>query len=162
MRLSDTICAMAWWRKKRQQNGDVPSDSETADVMRRLAEEFVMLSGAPDVLDFTVESIRALDLLVDSMLEAASAEALDERFGLGMGAYVGEVIVRQSDKARWTYDIDQRTAAVESPQFAAFPHFKVSKRFMIGPEHSLEQFVRVALEDRMPPEARPMRAKGIR
>ena len=96
------------------------------------------------------------------MLEAASAEALDERFGLGMGAYVGEVIVRQSDKARWTYDIDQRTAAVESPQFAAFPHFKVSKRFMIGPEHSLEQFVRVALEDRMPPEARPMRAKGIR
>ncbi len=130
--------------------------------MRRLAEEFVTTSGAPDVLDFTVESIKAADLLVDSMLEADSADAIDERFGLSMGAYVGEVIVRQGAKARWTYDVDQRAAAVQSPQFAAFPHFKVSKRMTVGPEHSLEQFVRIALEDRLPPAARLITSKGIR
>ncbi|MFE5337228.1 hypothetical protein ACFQ8E_15055 [Isoptericola sp. NPDC056573] len=138
----------------------MPIDTETVDVMGRLAEEFVIASGAPDVFDFTVESIKALDLLVDSMLESASAEILDERFGLSMGAYAGEVIVRRSDEARWTYEIDQRAAAVRSTQFDAFPQVKVSKRITIGPEHSLEQFVRVALDDRMPPEARPMRTKG--
>ncbi|MFD7025515.1 hypothetical protein [Promicromonospora sukumoe] len=147
---------MAWWRRKPRTADDdgTPTDAETADLMRRLADEFVRNSRGPDLFDYSVDSIATLDGLIDGLLEEAHAAALDKGFSLGMGAYVGEVIVRNSPAARWVYHVDQRTGAIESAQYLAFPVFKVSKRFTIGPEHSLVQFVRAAVNDEMPPEAR--------
>ncbi|MFD7307313.1 hypothetical protein [Promicromonospora sp. NPDC059942] len=149
---------MAWWRRKPKASGHVrpPSDAETAELMRRLADEFVVNSRAADLFDYTVESITALEVLIGTLLESASPADLDKGFSLGMGAYVGEVIVRHGTDAHWTYDADQRTAAVQSPQFGAYPVFKVSKRFTLGPEHSLVQFVRAAVDDELPPEAREL------
>lgn len=149
---------MSWWRKKpKETEGDrLPTDAETADIMRSLAEAFVQDSGGPDLFDYSIESVATLDRLIDGLLEDAPAGALDAKFSLGMGAYVGEVVVRNSPTAHWTYDADQRTGAIDSPQYLAFPVFKVSKRFTNGPEHSLVQFVQAAVADEMPPEAWPL------
>ena len=147
---------MAWWRRNQAGANSVgmPSDEETADIMRRIADEFVRDSGASDLLDYTVESVANLEVLIDEMVAAAPAAAVDERLGLSMGAYVGEVVVRHSSSAFWAYDRERRTAVVQSAEFDAFPAYKVSKRITIGPEHSLLQFVRAAIEDALPPEAR--------
>lgn len=149
---------MAWWRRKPKETDDVrpPSDGETAELMRRLADEFVQSSRASDLFDYTVESITALEVLIQSLLESASPADLDKGFSLGMGAYVGEVIVRHGTGAHWSYDADQHTALVQSAQYGAYPVFKVSKRFTIGPEHSLMQFVQAAIGDEMPPKAREL------
>ncbi|MFE7503712.1 hypothetical protein [Promicromonospora sp. NPDC057488] len=149
---------MAWWRRKPKGTDDVrpPSDEETADLMRRLADEFVLNSRAADLFDYTVESITALEVLIGTLLESASPADLDKGFSLGMGAYVGEVIVRHGTGARWSYDAEQRAAVVQGAEFAAYPVFKVSKRFTLGPQHSLVQFVRAAIDDEMPPEAREL------
>ncbi|MFJ3404664.1 hypothetical protein [Promicromonospora sp. NPDC090134] len=108
----------------------------------------------PTSFDYTVESITALEVLIGTLLESASPADLDKSFSLGMGAYVGEVIVRHRTGAHWSYDTDQSTALVQSAQHGSYPVFKVSKRFTIGPEHSLVQFVQAAIDDEMPPEAR--------
>ena len=122
--------------------------------MRSIADELVRDSGATELLDYTVESIATLEVLIDGMVDAAPAAAVDERFGLSMGAYVGEVIVRHGSTAFWAYDRERRTAVVQSAELGAYPAYKVSKRITIGPEHSLVQFVRTSIDDALPPEAR--------
>ncbi|WP_020015068.1 hypothetical protein [Promicromonospora sukumoe] len=147
---------MSWWRRKPKETDDdrPPTDAETADIMRSLADEFVRNSRSSDLFDYTVGSVTALEVLIGTLLESASDADLDRGFSLGMGAYIGEVIVRNSAAARWTYDAGQRTAAVESAHYSALPAFKVSKRFTLGPEHSLVQFVDAAIADELPPDAR--------
>ncbi|MFD6448123.1 hypothetical protein ACFWEJ_23675, partial [Promicromonospora sp. NPDC060204] len=55
-----------------------------------------------DLFDHTVESITALEVLIGTLPESASPADLDKGFSLGMGAYVGEVIVRHGTDAHWT------------------------------------------------------------
>lgn len=150
------MVSMTWWRKgpKEIPEDRPPTDAETAHIMRSLADEFVQNARGADLFDYSLESVPRLDHLIDGLLEDASAADLDRGFSLGMGAYLGEVVVRNSTAARWVYSVEQRTGAIECGELFALPVFKVSKRFTTGPEHSLVQFVEVTIVGVVPPEAR--------
>jgi hypothetical protein len=76
-----------------------------------------------------------------------------------MGAFVGELLVRNGG-ARWSYSTDHGSPAVRLPSGnACFPLNKVSKRLTVGPEHSIAQFVEVAMSGVLPPDARRLRRR---
>lgn len=123
-----------------------PTDDQTALAMRTLAEAF-----AGD--EFTWESTEAtrLDGVCDLFMAAAPAEEEFEALVAGLGAYLGELLVRHAG-GRWTYDPEQKMAAVELPTgFRGFPHHKVAKRLELGPEHDLFEFYWYAITNDVPP-----------
>jgi hypothetical protein len=129
-----------------------PTDAETADAMRRLAQAFVTGSveeGEP----FGWESTEAsrLDDVCDAFL--ANNPPADYRHSMimGMGAYLGELLVRHGG-GRWAFDPTTNAAVVEMPNgLRAYPHNKVAKRLDRGPEHNLFQFYWYGLTRETPP-----------
>jgi hypothetical protein len=105
-----------------------------------------------------IETARRLDPLADLLLQHGPFGPDDVRsLATSMGAFVGELLVRNGG-ARWSYDIDHESPAVRLPSgIACFPLNKVSKRLTVGPEHSIAQFVEVAMSGVIPPRARPLR-----
>ncbi|WP_319020253.1 hypothetical protein [Streptomyces peucetius] len=110
-------------------------------------------------LDYTVASLRLVDLVVDGLRRNRPVRAGVDRVLRGLGAYTGEVMVRRAG-ARWV-DLDDgqremfgQTVGVRMPDGRVWnPLGKVVKRFEDGPGESVERFY-LLLHGRQPPRAR--------
>jgi hypothetical protein len=147
-----------WRRKQHEAEEATPQcldDAEVARNMTDLASAFVR--GAADErhhFDFAPENAPRLDALVEMFRDSQPSDEVVHSMVMSMGAYVGEVIVR-SGAGSWTYEPKTRTPGVQLHNgLVCYPLNKVSKRITIGPEHSIAQFVEVAISRELPPAAR--------
>jgi hypothetical protein len=120
-----------------------------AGEMRSYAMAFVARATARSrlPLDFSVASLRVVDFLIDGLRKGG---ADPERAGgtlLGLGAYVGEVLVRRAGAVWVDFDADQcayfgQPVGVRMPDGRVWnPLGKVHNRFRTGgPEESLQTF----------------------
>ncbi|GLW29087.1 hypothetical protein [Actinoplanes regularis] len=129
-----------------------PTDAQTADAMRDLAEAFrggMTAEGVPFGWESTEGS--RLDDICDAFLADKPPAAYRHSMIMSMGAYLGELLVRHGG-GRWTYDPKENAAVVEMPDgMRAYPHNKVAKRLSHGPEHNLFQFYWYGLTKETPP-----------
>ncbi|MFF8841665.1 hypothetical protein ACF08N_02890 [Streptomyces sp. NPDC015127] len=132
-----------------------------ADGMQGYAAGFVaeMNERSRLPLDYTVVSLRIVDFVVDGLRRGGPDRSGVDRFLQGLGAYVGEVIVRRAG-ARWVdLDADQRelfgqTVGIRMPDGRVWnPLGKVVKRFEHGATESVERFY-LLLHGRRPPTRR--------
>jgi len=89
---------------------DVSDRLPCAEDMRACAGSFVSRVTARKrlPLDYSVASLRLVDFLVDGLRKDGVDEARVSGALLGLGAYVGEVLVRRAD-AQWVdFDADQQ------------------------------------------------------
>ncbi|GAA4068551.1 hypothetical protein [Streptomyces shaanxiensis] len=100
-------------------------------------------------MDYSVASLRIVDFLIDGLRKGgASRERVRVREALsGLGAYVGEVLVRRAGAVWVDFDADQRAyfgqpVGVRMPDGRVWnPLGKVHNRFDLGgPEESLRTF----------------------
>lgn len=129
-----------------------PSDAQTSEAMRRLAEAFVK-GAAAEGEPFGWESTEAsrLDEICDAFLVSDPPADYRHSMIMSMGAYLGELLVRHGG-GRWAFDRADSAAVVEMPNgLRAYPHNKVAKRLEHGPEHSLFQFYWYGLTRETPP-----------
>lgn len=98
-------------------------------------------------LDYSERSLRVVDFLIDGLRKGGAdrERARDALFGLG--AYVGEVLVRRAGAVWVDFDAEQRAyfgqpAGVRMPDGRVWnPLGKVLNRFEVGgPEDSLQTF----------------------
>jgi hypothetical protein len=98
-------------------------------------------------LDYSVASLRVVDFLIDGLRKGGAdrQRARDALFGLG--AYVGEVLVRRAGAVWVDFDAEQRAlfgqpVGVRMPDGRVWnPLGKVLSRFEVGgPEDSLQRF----------------------
>ncbi|MFF3314061.1 hypothetical protein ACFYV5_00935 [Streptomyces sp. NPDC003035] len=115
--------------------------------MSRYASTFASRASAKTrlPLDFSAASLRIVDRVVDGLRQGAGdpvdvAPILQE-----LGAYVGEVLVRQA-RARWvdfdgmTSELLQQTVGVRTPDGRAWnPLGKVVNRFELGADESAHE-----------------------
>ncbi len=117
--------------------------------MRSCAAEFVARVTARGrlPLDYSVASLRVVDFLIDGLRKggAGRERVRDPLFGLG--AYVGEVLVRRAGAVWVDFDADQRAyfgqpVGVRMPDGRVWnPLGKVHNRFDLGgPGESLQTF----------------------
>jgi hypothetical protein len=134
-----------------------PGDDGISEDMAGLADAFVRGSAEEGHhLNFAVGNASRLDALVDLFRGTEPHADVVHSMVLSMGAYVGELIVRNGGGS-WTYQQEWGAPAVQLASGSlCFPLNKVAKRISIGPEHSIAQFVEVALSGAVPPEARPV------
>nr|WSY52293.1 hypothetical protein OG999_20665 [Streptomyces sp. NBC_00886] len=120
-----------------------------AGEMRSCAAAFVARVTARNrlPLDYSVASLRVVDFLVDGLRKGGAdrERARDALFGLG--AYVGEVLVRRAGAVWVDFDADQRAyfgqpVGVRMPDGRVWnPVGKVYNRFEVGgSEESLQTF----------------------
>jgi hypothetical protein len=88
-------------------------------------------------LDYSPASLRLLDRAIDQQWPPGKKPA-DETIGM-MGAYVGEVLVRNLGVA-WTSQTPTKEPGVQVGGGIAFPLSKVAKRIDIGATHSVFHF----------------------
>ncbi|MEU7820286.1 hypothetical protein [Catellatospora sp. NPDC049133] len=131
---------MRWLLDRLRRRAD-PSDAETAKAMRGLAEAFVSASAEDGrALGWDSTEASRLDDLCDAFLATDPPAEYRHSMIMGMGAYVGELMVRHGG-GRWAYDANERAAVVEMPNgLRGFPHNKVAKRLDHGREHDLFTF----------------------
>lgn len=120
-----------------------------ADLMRSRAARFVARVTARNrlPLDYSVASLRIVDFLIDGLRQGgAGGEQLREPL-FGLGAYVGEVLVRRAGAVWVDFDADQRAyfgqpVGVRMPDGRIWnPLGKVRNRFDLGgPGESLQTF----------------------
>jgi hypothetical protein len=143
--------------RRRGKKGDSerpPSDEDVAEAMHGLAVIFVEGS-AQEGYEFgwDADSANRLDELCDAFLAGRPDKAVVDSMIMSMGAYLGELIVRNAG-GRWTYHQEQQAAAVETgQQQLCFPHNKVAKRLARGEEHGLWAFYEYAATGKVPPGA---------
>lgn len=122
--------------------------------MAALADAFV--KGAAHEghhFDYAVENAPRLDALVDLFLQSRPGDDVINSMVLSMGAYVGELIVRNGGGV-WTFDHEVGAPGVRlTSDLVGFPLAKVGKRLADGAEHSIAQFVEVAMSGELPHEA---------
>ncbi|WP_037682895.1 hypothetical protein [Streptomyces griseus] len=120
-----------------------------AREMRRLATAFVTRVTARSrlPLDYSVASLRVVDFLVDGLRKGGADREGARETLLGLGAYVGEVLVRRAGAAWVDFDADQRAffgrpVGVRMPDGRVWnPLGRVLNRFDSGlPEDSLQTF----------------------
>jgi len=122
------------------------ADSGRDETRERFAE--MLVAGVATeglVLDYSTASARLLDDYVQVVREPLTASGSRDAF-LGLaGSYLGEVLRRNALGAGWiAHDLGP---AIRLPNGQlAFPFTKIAKRFDLGPEHDLEQFVRAAVD----------------
>jgi hypothetical protein len=136
---------------KAKSQGSPPSDAETAEHMRRLAELFVEHTREDGYsFDWDPAFIHHLDNYCTEFAAAKPPGEVVDSVIMGAGAYLGEMIVRHGGWA-WAYCTMQNAAAVESPDgLRGYPHHKVSKRIHLGSEHDLEAFFKYAVTGEVP------------
>ena len=141
-------------RGKRSNSEQAPTDGDVAQAMRELAEIFVNASVHEGYeVGWGADSAQRLDELCDAFLASRPEQGVIDSMIMSMGAYLGEVIVRNAG-GRWTYDQSQETAGVETQQQQmCFPHNKVAKRLTLGEEHGLWAFYEYAATGKVPPGA---------
>jgi hypothetical protein len=132
-----------------------PDDATIARQMAGLAEAFVSGSAEEgEHFDFAPENAPRLDAWVDLFVADRPTDDVVHSVVVSMGAYVGELIVR-SGGGEWTFEPQADAPGVRLISgLVCFPLNKVGKRITVGPEHSIAQFVQVALSGELPPEAR--------
>ncbi|WP_210585856.1 hypothetical protein [Streptomyces sp. GESEQ-35] len=129
--------------------GRVDERVPCAGEMRSWAGGFVARVTARNrlPLDYSVASLRVVDFLIDGLRkgEAERERVRDPLFGLG--AYVGEVLVRRAGAVWVDFDADQRAyfgepVGVRMPDGRVWnPLGKVCNRFDLGgPGESLQTF----------------------
>jgi hypothetical protein len=120
-----------------------------ANEMRPRAAAFVARVTARNrvPLDYSVASLRVVDFLVDGLRKGGADRERASGALLGLGAYVGEVLVRRAGAAWVDFDADQRayfgqSVGVRMPDGRVWnPLGKVRNRFEAGgPEESLQTF----------------------
>ncbi|MEV6735974.1 hypothetical protein AB0N14_03085 [Streptomyces sp. NPDC051104] len=120
-----------------------------ANEMRPSAAAFVARVTARNrlPLDYSVASLRVVDFLVDGLRKGGADRERASGTLLGLGAYVGEVLVRRAGAAWVDFDADQRayfgqSVGVRMPDGRVWnPLGKVRNRFEVGgPEESLQTF----------------------
>lgn len=123
--------------------------------MSGLADAFVSAAADEgDHYDFEPASARRLDAWVDLFVGDRPGVDRIHSVAFSMGAYVGELIVRNRGGG-WTFDHQTEAPCIRlTSGLVCFPLNKVGKRITIGPEHSIAQFVDVALSGDLPAEAR--------
>ncbi len=116
--------------------------------MRKLAAAFVK-AGAEEgeVLDYSESSLARVNNMIDELWGDPETGKAEERFLETMapvvGAYVGEVIVRDLGGS-WKLDPEEGIPAVRSPTgVRAFPVAKAEKRFLNGHEDDLSFYYKV-------------------
>lgn len=124
-----------------------PSESETADAMRSLAEVFLHSTASGD-FRFTWDGTdcERLDELCDQfVIPSQRTTTTRQAMSARMGAYVGELLVRNAG-GRWVYDEACRSAAVELPSgHRVFPAERVAQRIAVGHHYSVAEFYRATL-----------------
>jgi hypothetical protein len=132
-----------------------PADEQVAVDMQRFARIFIEgAAAAGDTLGWDAGAALQLDGLCEAFLASGPDEDGIGRMTLVMGAYLGELIVRNGN-GRWTYDPRAPAAGVDTPaRRRFFPHNKVGKRLTAGAEHSLWVFYDVAVSGRVPPDVK--------
>lgn len=93
-------------------------------------------------LDFSAASLRIVDRVVDGLRQGAGDPADVAPILQELGAYLGEVLVRQA-RARWvdfdgmTSELLRQPVGVRTPDGRAWnPLGKVANRFELGPDES--------------------------
>lgn len=129
--------------------GGVGAHTPDAEGMRSYAAAFVahVTDRRRLPLDYSVGSLRIVDFLIDGLRKGgAPRERVDETL-LGLGAYVGEVLVRHAGAVWVDFDTDQRAyftqpVGVRMPDGRVWnPLGKVLNRFQAGgPGESLRTF----------------------
>lgn len=98
-------------------------------------------------LDYSVASLRVVDFIVDGLRRGSRQER--ERVSgtlFGLGAYVGEVLVRRAGAAWVNLDVQQRElfgqpVGIRMPDGRVWnPLGTVANRFVAGPEESAHTF----------------------
>lgn len=146
-----------------------------ADDMRRHAAEFVERATARArlPLDYSVTSLRIVDRLIDGLRRGGAGRESVAGPLLGLGAYVGEVLVRQAG-AVWVSlppehplrPVFAHPVGVRMPDSRMWnPLGRVVNRFERGPEESLQIYF-LTLHGRRSPRARrnpgPRQALDVR
>ncbi|MFG2250977.1 hypothetical protein [Spirillospora sp. NPDC048823] len=124
----------------------------TANAPRFAAD---IVQAAQDIsqvrLDYTVESLDAVDGIVQGIRQdGPPIEAVAETL-FGFGCYLGEVLLREG-RGQWVVPVQQETELVAFPFVVRFPDGrwanplgKVFKRFEEGAEHNVRFFAAVML-----------------
>jgi hypothetical protein len=138
--------------RRRKQHESPISDAETADAMSSLAEAFITgMADEGEQFTWDQTEVSRLDDLCSEFVLTNPPEDVRGSWIMGMGAYLGELLVRHAD-GRWIYDAERREAAVElAKRYVVWPHSKVAKRLLIGPEHNLSQYYWLASTGEAPP-----------
>lgn len=129
----------------------MPGDEEqqwAADGMRRHTAGFVARVTVRNrlPLDFSVTSLRVVDFVVDGLRKGDVDRERVAGTLFGLGAYVGEVLVRRAGAVWVEFDAEQRayfgqSVGVRMPDGRVWnPLGKVLNRFEVGPEESLLTF----------------------
>ncbi|MEU6087599.1 hypothetical protein ABZ865_12445 [Streptomyces sp. NPDC047085] len=121
-----------------------------ASEMRAYAAAFVARATARSrlPLDYSERSLRVVDFLIDGMRKGGSDPGRAQRVFFGLGAYVGEVLVRRAGAVWVDFDADQQAyfgqpVGIRMPDGRVWnPLGKVLNRFEVGggPEESLQTF----------------------
>lgn len=120
-----------------------------AEGMRPYAAAFVaqVTDRSRLPLDYSVGSLRIVDFLVEGLRKGGAPRERIHETLLGLGAYVGEVLVRRAGAVWVDFDADQRayfgqSVGVRMPDGRVWnPLGKVLNRFEArGPEDSLQTF----------------------
>ncbi len=123
-----------------------PSDVETGEVMRELAEAFREVSaeqGHP--VGWETRDASRLDAICDEFLATEPSAGLRHSMVMAMGAYLGELMIRHGN-GRWVYGAGEAKAVVSLGSGAAyFPHGQVAQRLDNGQEHDLGVYFHYAL-----------------
>ncbi|MFC5213492.1 hypothetical protein [Streptomyces coerulescens] len=126
-------------------DGRVPGASE----MRSCAAGFVARVTARNrlPLDYSVASLRVVDFLIDGLRKGGAGREQVREMLFGLGAYVGEVLVRRAGAVWVDFDADQREyfgqpVGVRMSDGRVWnPLGKVGNRFELGgPGESLQTF----------------------
>ncbi|MER5212219.1 hypothetical protein ABT063_16960 [Streptomyces sp. NPDC002838] len=129
--------------------GTVDGRTPCAREMRACAAAFVTRVTARNrlPLDYSVASLRIVDFLIDGLRKGGADRERARETLCGLGAYVGEVLVRRAGAAWVDFDADQRTyfgqpVGVCMPDGRVWnPLGKVLNRFEVGgPGESLQIF----------------------
>jgi hypothetical protein len=147
------------WRRQKKTDDTTPlndapiSDATVAAHMESLAEAFVRSCAADGyIFRWDAGSVGHLDGFCEAFLASDSTRSRLNSMITGMGAYLGEVVVRNGG-GQWTYHPGQPPAIREahSRQRLYIPYNKVAKRLTVGPEHSLLSLYEAVMTGETPP-----------
>ena len=129
----------AWMPEVGKPENADPDDYES--IMRFSADAFVRSAKITGTmwLDYSPESVMRLDDWISEQWPPRPRKGTYESMVPSIGAYVGEVLIRQTG-AHWVKSTKDGFGV--ELQDVAWPMNKVAKRFELGPDHSIGHFYR--------------------
>ncbi|MGP3925576.1 MULTISPECIES: hypothetical protein [unclassified Streptomyces] len=127
-----------------QQQGRTPGAGQMRGYTTGVVRALTARSRLP--LDYSIASLRIVDFIIDGLRRGGRSR---EEIGVtlhGLGAYVGEVLVRRAGAVWVDFDEHQRalfaqSVGVRMPDGRVWnPLGRVVNRFVLGPEESLQKF----------------------